>query len=73
MPTHNPRVHVTFEPSTAAILTSLAKHEHKSLSSLTKELVMEALERREDRALSVLAETRDIETAKTIKHDDAWK
>ncbi len=73
MPTHNPRVHVTFEPSTADILSSLAKQEHKSQASLIRELVIEALERREDRALSHLAEVRDVKDPKTVKHDDAWK
>ena len=58
MPTHNPRVHVTFEPSIIGILSSLARHEHKSLSSLTKELVLEALDLREGRALSILGELR---------------
>lgn len=73
MPAHNPRVHVTFEPSTAATLSSLARHENKSLSSLTKELVLEALDRREDRALSVFAEARDVKSAKLVKHEDVWK
>ena len=73
MPTHNPRVHVTFEPSTAETLFLLAKSEHKSLSSLTKELVLEALDRREDRALSVFAEARDVKSSKTVKHEDAWE
>jgi len=73
MPTQNPRVNITFEPATAALLSSLAKHEHKSLSSLTKELVLEALERREDRILSAIAKARDVKGVKTIKHEDAWK
>lgn len=32
-----------------------------------------ALDRREDHALSAIAETRDTTDAKTIKHDDTWK
>jgi len=51
----------------------LAKQEHTSLSNLAKELVLEALERREDKALSAIAETRDTKKAKRIKHEDAWK
>ncbi len=73
MPTKNPRVNITFEPSTVAILLSLAKQEHMSLSNLTKELVLEALDRREDRVLSAIAEARDCKSVKTISHDDAWK
>lgn len=34
---------------------------------------MEALERREDIALSDIAQARDKQKAKRIKHHDAWK
>ena len=44
-----------------------------SVSSLTKELILEALERREDMALSAIAELRDKPKVKKVKHDDAWK
>lgn len=73
MPTKNPRINITLEESTAGLLLSLAEHEHKSVSSLAKELVLEALERREDRILSAIAEVRDTSKAKRIKHSDAWK
>lgn len=73
MPTKNPRVNITFDPAIVTVLLSLAKQEHISLSSLAKELVLEALDRREDRVLSAIAETRDQREAKTVKHDDAWK
>ena len=55
------------------LLVHLANHEHKSMASLTKELVMEALERREDVMLSALAKVRDHAKAKRVKHIDAWK
>ena len=73
MPTRNPRVNVTFEESTVEFLTDLAKQEDKSVSSLVKELILEALERREDVALSAIAEIRDAQHTKKIKHEDAWK
>lgn len=73
MPTKNPRVNITLEESLADILSSLAKGEKKSISSLAKELIFEALERREDLNLSAIAEIRDIPKAKRIKHSDAWK
>lgn len=73
MPTKNPRVNITFEESIAALLAQLAKDEHKSISSMAKELVIEALERREDMALAALAEVRDIKKVKRIKHKDVWK
>lgn len=57
----------------AKLLTDLAKHEEKSVSHLIAELVLEALEHREDMYFSVLSEKRDVKGAKTIKHEDAWK
>jgi len=73
MPTKNPRINFTLEESTAGFLSSLAKQEHKSVSSLAKELVLEALERREDIELSAIAKIRDTPKAKKVKHTDAWK
>jgi hypothetical protein len=73
MPTKNPRINITLEESIAGILVKLAAHEHKSISSLAKELVLEALERREDMTLSAIAEIRDVPKAKRVKHKDAWK
>ncbi|HSW70154.1 MAG TPA: hypothetical protein VLI69_08415 [Gammaproteobacteria bacterium] len=60
MPTKNPRINITLEESTAGLLANLAEHEQKSISSLAKELILEALECREDMALSVIAKIRDV-------------
>ena len=73
MPTNNPRINITVEQSVASLLSSLAEHEDKSISSLAKELLLEALERREDITLSAIAEIRDTAKAKRIKHTNAWK
>lgn len=73
MPTKNPRVNITFEPPVMNIVTSLAKQKHMSVSRVAKELILEALERREDKILSAIAEIRDTKKGKTVKHDDAWK
>lgn len=73
MPTNNPRLNITFDPKTARVLAMLAEQEDQSVSSLAKELILEALERREDLALSALAEFRDKKSTKKIKHEDAWK
>lgn len=72
MPTKHPRINITFEAATAGFLAELANQEHKSVSSLAKELILEALERREDKFLSALAILRDIPQAKTVKHKDVW-
>ncbi|MDD5587352.1 MAG: hypothetical protein PHY92_10450 [Alphaproteobacteria bacterium] len=74
MPTTHPRLNVSFLPETAALLTSLAKREGKTASGLARELILDALERREDIALSHLAEEREREHKgkKNISHDAAW-
>lgn len=73
MPTKNPRLNITFEPQMLGILSVLAKQGHQSVASLAKELVLEALERREDIVLSELAKARDTKKQKTIKHLDVWR
>lgn len=72
MPTKHPRLNITMESPLAAALTQLADRENKSVSSLARELILEALELREDFALSSLALARDKKTARTVVHDDAW-
>ena len=73
MATKNPRINVTFEETTAGVLAHLAKQEQKSISSIVRELSLEALEMREDLYLSRVAEKLDQEGAKTYSHDKAWK
>jgi hypothetical protein len=72
MPTKNPRINITFAEATAGLLSELAHQEHKSISGLAKELILEALERREDMFLSALAEVRDNPESKKVKHKDVW-
>ena len=73
MPTKKPRISITLEKATALLLTQVASHESISVSSLAKELIIEALEQREDRALSVLADARDQKKEKRVKNKDAWR
>lgn len=67
------RKQISIEPNLASVLTKLAKQQHKTVASLTRELLIEALELREDIALSELAEARDTGKQKTISHKNAWK
>ena len=73
MPTKNPRVNVTFEETTVGLLSHLALQKNKSVSSLVKELTIEALEMREDLYLSRLASELDKDDIKTYSHVEAWK
>ncbi len=67
------RIGLTFDAASVAQLANLAALEQKTVAGLAKELVFEALERREDMALSKLADKRDQPNAKHISHADAWK
>ncbi len=73
MATKNPRVNVTFEEPTVGLLTELAHEENKSVSSLVRELTLDALELREDLALSRLADRLDREDTRIHSHDEAWR
>ena len=72
MAVKHPRVNISFEAATAGLLSELAYQEHKSVAGLAKELILEALDRREDLALSNLAEIRDKPDVIQIKHEDVW-
>ncbi len=74
MPTKNPRINITLEPKVVSVLKKIAEHENKSIAALSRELLLEGLEYREDISLSTLAEARDTnKNQKHIDHDDAWK
>lgn len=72
MPTKNPRLNITMEPAIAGILQDLAKKEDKSISGLARDLIIEALELREDYLLSDIAARRDTKNKKKVSHKDAW-
>ncbi|MEM9242896.1 MAG: hypothetical protein AAGA27_02410 [Pseudomonadota bacterium] len=73
MPANNHRIKVTIEPQLNDQIVFLAEHENKSVSKLIKELVIEALEKREDICLSELAEKRDRKGQITVSHVNAWR
>jgi predicted DNA-binding protein len=73
MPTTHPRINITLDEKFAALLAQQAKQEHKSVAMLAKELILQALERREDMALSAIAKIRDSENSKKVSHQDVWK
>lgn len=73
MATKNPRLNITMDPDEVTLLTDLAKQQDKSVSSLVKELLREALELREDMILSAIAAERDTDDLITVSHEEAWK
>lgn len=73
MATKQKRINITCEKETIHLLTELAKKQDRSTAGFAKELILEALEKREDIALSKLAQIRDLATAARITHNSAWK
>lgn len=74
MPTKNPRVNVVLEEPLYDTIKALAKRDGVSLSLKVRDLVKEALEIKEDIALSYFAESREktFRKSKTLKHDEVW-
>ena len=72
MSNKNPRINVTFDVSVAGFISELAHQEHKSVSSVVRELTIEALEKREDFLLSDIASKRELNHTKTYSHEEAW-
>ena len=74
MPTKNPRLIVTLEPSLYEKVKSLSKSGGTTLSMTARDLIREACADIEDIGLSALADKR-VKTAKArwISHDEAWK
>ncbi|MDH5669739.1 MAG: hypothetical protein OEY86_17200 [Nitrospira sp.] len=74
MPTPNPRVNVVLEEPVYEGLRRWAKRDGVSLSLKVRDLVKEALEAEEDRALAHLAEHREhtFDKKKTLTHAQIW-
>jgi predicted DNA-binding protein len=74
MPSTNPRVNVVLEEPVYQGLRRWAKRDGVSLSLKVRDLVKDALEAEEDRALAQLAEerVRTLDKKKTLTHAQAW-
>ncbi len=74
MPTSKKRIQIPVSDKVLKELDKLAKKRGLSISSLTHDLVEEALEMQEDVYFSRLGDSAldDIKKAKLIKHEDAW-
>jgi len=75
MPTKNPRINVVLEKPLYKAVADLARKEGMSLSMVTRDLLKEALELREDIVLADLAEARDrtVKGSALLDHEDAWE
>ncbi len=74
MPTKNPRINVVLDKPLYDSIEHLARRDKVSLSLKVRDLVKEALEIEEDKALSEFAEKREktFNKAKTLKHNEVW-
>jgi len=73
MPNKNPRISMVVENEIYEIIHSLSKRNGMSHSAITRELVLEAIESREDVALLKIIEDREMETKNEyLPHEDVW-
>lgn len=77
MPTHNPRVNVTFSESDAEIIQMICKEKKISMSHLIRGVMEDWLEEYEDMLLAKRAEEADKrwekKGRKTLSHEELWK
>jgi len=75
MPTKNPRVNIVVEPPLYSVMHDLATSEGVSMSTIARDLIREAIDLREDVALSSFADTRmkTFDRKKALSHEDVWE
>lgn len=74
MPTTKPRINVILEEPLFEAVEQLAERDGVSLSLKVRDLVKEALEIKEDLALTFFAEEREktFRKSRSLKHDEVW-
>lgn len=74
MPAKNPRVNVVMEKPLFSYIHDISQKEGLSMSMVVRDLIKEALEAREDDALSRFAEERDrtLDPSKALTHEEVW-
>jgi len=75
MATNKPRVNVVLDKNEYEILKQVSKEENSSISSFARDLIKEALELREDIALTKFAGEREktLGKLKMLSHKEVWK
>jgi len=74
MTTKNPRVNVVLDNDLYRTVHELARQQGISMSLFMRDLVKEAVELREDRALAAIADERDqsFDPERTLSHEEVW-
>jgi predicted DNA-binding protein len=70
MPTTKPRINITVSNELASMLSKTAKRNKKSVSKVALELIEWAIEEREDRYFSKIADSIEQSNPKWIKDND---
>lgn len=75
MPTQNPRINVVLDPGLYHVLCKLADKAGISISLLSRDLIKDALEIREDIYWQEVAREREKTFSKknALSHKDVWK
>ena len=73
MPTSKKRINVTIDDATYKALEKLSEKRAKSISSVSLNLIEQALELQEDLHFSRIADERLTEREKRISHRKVWK
>ena len=75
MPTQNPRINVVLDSSLYSQLSKLAQKAGVSMSFLSRDLIKDALEVREDIYWQNIAQKREktFSAKKALTHKDIWK
>jgi predicted DNA-binding ribbon-helix-helix protein len=74
MPTTKPRINIILEEPLYRIVEEMAVRDGVSLSLKARDLIREALDIREDVALSSFARSREktYRKSKALKHEEVW-
>ncbi len=73
MPTAKKRINVTIDDETYKVLEKLSQKRAKSISSVSLNLIEQALELQEDLHFSRIADERLIKREKRISHRKTWE
>ncbi len=73
MPTAKKRINVTIDDETYKVLEKLSEKRAKSISSVSLNLIEQALELQEDLHFSRIADERLIKREKRISHRKTWE
>jgi metal-responsive CopG/Arc/MetJ family transcriptional regulator len=74
MPTKNARINVVVEKPLYTLIDEISKERGISKSMLVRDLVIEAIDLREDRALARFAQEREktFDKSKALTHEEVW-